>query len=80
MKTKVQKWGNSLAVRIPQSFAEEVGFQNGTSVTLSMDDGKLVLTPVSSSSIKLECLLEQITEANLYSEIETGQPSGNEVW
>ncbi|MFC1972103.1 AbrB/MazE/SpoVT family DNA-binding domain-containing protein [Chloroflexota bacterium] len=32
MKTRVQKWGNSLALRIPKSFATEVGLQRETSV------------------------------------------------
>ena len=49
MKTRVQKWGNSLALRIPKSFASEVGLEKETSVEVSLSDGKLVITPVTSS-------------------------------
>lgn len=45
MKTRVQKWGNSLAVRIPKSFAAEAGLHANASVELSLVDGALVLFP-----------------------------------
>ena len=37
MTTKVQQWGNSLAVRIPKAFAEEAGLENDSASVLSMD-------------------------------------------
>ena len=39
MKTRVQKWGNSLAVRIPKSFAAEVGLHEDAAVELSVAKG-----------------------------------------
>ncbi len=54
MKTRVQKWGNSLALRIPKSFANEVGLQRETSVEVSLADGKLVITPVSQPTPTLK--------------------------
>ena len=50
MRTRVQKWGNSLALRIPKAFATEVGLQRETSVEVSLSDGKLVITPVTEPS------------------------------
>ena len=47
MKTRVQKWGNSLALRIPKSFADEAGLQKETSVEISLADGKIVVTPAN---------------------------------
>jgi antitoxin MazE len=40
MNTRVQKWGNSLALRTPKSFAEEVGLQQEGPVEVSLADGK----------------------------------------
>ncbi len=80
MKTKVQKWGNSLALRIPKSFADEVGLQREASVDVSLDDGKLVVTPVSRPKPTLKQLLAKVTKENLHHEVNTGAAVGNEVW
>ncbi|MFC1957266.1 AbrB/MazE/SpoVT family DNA-binding domain-containing protein [Chloroflexota bacterium] len=47
MKTRVQKWGNSLALRIPKPFATEVGLQRETTVEISLANGKLIITPIA---------------------------------
>ncbi|MBI2934032.1 MAG: AbrB/MazE/SpoVT family DNA-binding domain-containing protein [Chloroflexi bacterium] len=80
MKTRVQKWGNSLALRIPKSFANEVGLQRETSVEVSLDDGKLVITPVSKPKATLKQLLAKVTKENLHHEVDTGYALGNEAW
>jgi antitoxin MazE len=80
MYTRVQKWGNSLAVRIPKSFAAEVGLEQDTEVELSLLDGKLVLMPVVPHRSLLAALLAQITDENLHSEVATGDSVGNEGW
>ncbi len=80
MKTRVQKWGNSLALRIPKSFANEVGLQRETSVDVSLDDGKLVITPVSKPKPTLKQLLSKVTKENLHHEVDTGSAVGNETW
>ena len=80
MKTRIQKWGNSLALRIPKSFANEVGFQKETSVEISLADGKLVITPVAKPKLTLKELLSKITPENLHHEVDTGATVGNETW
>ncbi|HLC23310.1 MAG TPA: AbrB/MazE/SpoVT family DNA-binding domain-containing protein, partial [Dehalococcoidia bacterium] len=72
MKTRVQKWGNSLALRIPKSFAAEVGLQRETSVELSLADGKLVITPIAKPRPSLKQLLAKVTKENLHHEVDTG--------
>ncbi len=80
MKTRVQKWGNSLALRIPKSFADEVGLQKEAPVDLSLADGKIVVTPVTKSQLTLEQLLSKVTKENLHHEVDTGSAVGNETW
>ncbi|MEA2570393.1 MAG: antitoxin MazE [Acidobacteriota bacterium] len=79
MKTTVQKWGNSLAVRIPRPFAEEVKLAENSAVDLTVRGGKLVIVP-SAPEITLESLVAEITDANRHNETETGSAVGNEVW
>ena len=80
MKTRVQKWGNSLALRIPKSFANEVGLQRETSVEVSLSDGSLVITPIAKPKPNLKQLLAKVTKENLHHEIDTGSAVGNETW
>ena len=80
MRTRVQKWGNSLALRIPKSFAEEVGLQRETSVDVSLANGKLVVAPVTEPGMSLKQLLAKVTKDNIHKEFDTGQAAGNETW
>lgn len=80
MRTRVQKWGNSLALRIPKSFATEVGLQDDSPVEVSLVSGKLVVAPVAGPKVTLEQLLAQVTEDNLHHEVDTGPSVGNEAW
>ena len=80
MRTKVQRWGNSLAVRIPKSFAQEVGVMDGSLVEMRLVDGGLLVEPVSARPLSLEKLLAGVTEANLHAEVGTGSAQGSEAW
>ena len=66
---RVQKWGNSLAVRIPRPFAEEVNLQENTPVDVSVRSGKLVVVPVPEPELTLEQLVQLITPENRHDEI-----------
>ena len=80
MRTRIQKWGNSLALRIPKSFATEVGLQRETSVEVSLADGKLVIAPIAKPKPTLRQLLAKVTKENLHHEIDTGSAVGKEAW
>jgi antitoxin MazE len=80
MKTRVQKWGNSLALRIPKSFAVETGLCADAAVELSLVNGALVVRPITPQPVTLEELLRGITDENLHGEWDTGPAVGKEVW
>jgi antitoxin MazE len=80
MRVRVQKWGNSLALRIPKSFAVETALGAGSEVDLSLEDGRLVITPLVQSTNRLADLLARITPNNLHSESDTGPSVGGEAW
>lgn len=80
MESRVQKWGNSLAVRIPKPFAAEIGLREDAQVDISVDDGALVITPRSHQEFRLSDLLAGVRRSNLHGEISTGQPRGKESW
>ena len=80
MKKRVGKWGNSLAIRIPKAFAVEIGLEEDSAVELSLVNGELVVAPKSRTRLRLEQLLEQVTEENQHDEVRTGPAVGREAW
>jgi len=80
MKTRIQRWGSSLAVRIPKRFAEEIGLEHDSPVNLSLSCGKLLIEPVAPTAPSLDELLRRVRKSNLHSEIDTGPAQGGEVW
>ena len=80
MKTKMQKWGNSLAIRITKAFATEVGLKEDSEVDVSLKSGKLVVVPVEKPGLTLKALVAKITEENVHREVDTGPATGREAW
>jgi antitoxin MazE len=79
MVTRVQKWGNSLALRIPQSFAVQAKVAAGTAVDIAVEKGQLVVRPVRHR-YRLRDLLKAVDRRNLHAEAQTGRPVGREIW
>jgi len=80
MRTKVVKWGNSLGLRIPKAFAEEISVADGTEVELNLEDGQLVIKVAARDELNLDDLLDGVTDANLHGETDTGDAVGSEHW
>jgi antitoxin MazE len=80
MQTKIQKWGNSLALRIPKSFALNVNLKQNELVDISIDKGKIIISPISPKKYSLEELLKGVSDNNLHGEFDTGAPAGKEIW
>jgi len=80
MKTRVKKWGNSLALRIPKPLAVEVGLEQDSAVEILLVDEELVIRPLSEPLWSLESLLAEVTDENLHREVDTGPAVGHEVW
>ncbi len=77
---QVQKWGNSLAIRVPKAIAQQLGLEQNTPIRQTIVDGKLVIEAVTGPSYTLEELLADITPEMLHGEIPTGPAVGKEVF
>jgi antitoxin MazE len=80
MHVRVQKWGNSLAVRIPKPLAEDAEVKEGTVLNLAVSDGKIVATPVAKRRLSLKQMLAKVNRQNMHSEIDSCSPVGREIW
>ena len=80
MQTKIQKWGNSLGLRIPRSLAAEAQVREGATVDLSVENGRLLVRPLLVRKYALKGLLRKVNRRNLHGEISTGKAVGREAW
>ena len=80
MQTKIQKWGNSLGLRIPRSFAVEARVEEGATVDLSVKNGRLLVRPLRVRRYSLNRLLRKVSRRNLHGEVSTGDAVGREAW
>ena len=84
MRVAFQKWGNSLALRVPKAFADEIGASDGKIAEMTMSNGKLVIEVLRAKRRKrrysLDNLVAGITPDNRYEEIDWGPPVANEAW
>jgi antitoxin MazE len=79
MRTQFAMWGNSLALRIPHTYAREMCAAPGRPVEMTLNEGRLVVEPVNEMPVySLADLLEGMTEENAHREVETGHAVGNE--
>jgi antitoxin MazE len=78
--THIRKWGNSLAIRFPQSILAQLNLQADAEVEMSVDEGRLILSPVRKPKYTLDELLAQITPESMQDEIDFGKPVGKEMW
>lgn len=80
VRSKIQKWGNSLALRVPKAFASELGIDEGAAVELSIDQDRLLVSPASTKARALTRLVSKVTAENMHAEVTTGAAVGREAW
>jgi len=84
MKVTFRKWGNSLMLRVPKAFADEIGASDGKAAEMTVSNGKLVIGIARPRRRRrhytLDELVAGITPENRHEEIDWGPPVGNEVW
>jgi antitoxin MazE len=80
MRARVQKWGNSLGIRIPRALAQEVDVAADSEVEIAARNGKILISPLRKKALTLRQLLLGVTNANLHREVDIGSPVGKESW
>lgn len=72
MKSRVKKWGNSLALRIPKPVAVQMGVRVDSPVVLVLRGKELTVVPLERTRFKLSDLLPGISKRNLHGRISIG--------
>lgn len=79
MRSRAQKWGNSLAVRIPKVIADEVGVAERDELDIEVV-GNAIQIRRHLPEPTLADLLARVTSDNLHGEADFGSPQGEEAW
>jgi len=80
MRVQIQKWGNSLALRIPRAFAKETHIENNSIVDLNLENNHLVISPIDElEDYSLSSMLSEISDDNIHEPFKFGDPTGEEL-
>ncbi|MEN0659737.1 AbrB/MazE/SpoVT family DNA-binding domain-containing protein [Caldifermentibacillus hisashii] len=77
--TKVQRWGNSLAVRLPKVILDDLNIKEGSDISISVENNAIKIIPIKKKPT-LEELMSKITPENKHDEVNWGKPEGAEIW
>ena len=80
MIASIQKWGNSLALRIPKAYALGAHIESGSEVDVALEGGKIVISPVKRKRYRIDDLVSGITPDTLHKSVDTGAAVGKEAW
>ncbi|MEL6273423.1 MAG: AbrB/MazE/SpoVT family DNA-binding domain-containing protein [Chloroflexota bacterium] len=75
MKMTVNRWGNSLGIRLPRTITEQLDLQDGAVVDVELRDDEIV---IKRRRYTLDDMLSQITPENVHEETDWGTPTGKE--
>jgi len=78
MEAVVQKWGNSLGIRIPSLIARELSLKNGSVVDINENGKEINIKPLHK--MNLSEMLSAVNENNIHDEVDWGKPVGKEIW
>ncbi|MFO7730834.1 MAG: AbrB/MazE/SpoVT family DNA-binding domain-containing protein [Spirochaetia bacterium] len=78
MEAKIQKWGNSLGVRIPGFIAKKLSLKHGSPVEIGVEMDKIVIR--SKEKYDLDAMIGEISDNNIHSEVDFGAEEGKEIW
>lgn len=79
MKTKIQKWGNSLGVRLPKNITEQKALKEGLGVSVVIKNDQIVIEPVEDE-LSLESMMSKVSVDNIHDETDWKEVRGNEIW
>jgi len=80
METNIQKWGNSLGVRLSKSITDSHSLKAGSRVQVVETKNGIEISALKKPSFLVADMVKKITKDNLHAEMDWGAPRGNELW
>ena len=80
MRVQIQKWGNSLALRIPKVFVHEANLCQGAAVDIGIKENCIIVKPLLKKKYSLKSLLVAVNKVNAHKQEDFGERQGREIW
>lgn len=80
MEIRLQKWGNSLGIRIPSNILKTLNLKINDTLELFEEENKIIITKSNKKTISLEKKFKQYKGENLAKEFSWDEPTGREIW
>ncbi|MFT8633348.1 MAG: AbrB/MazE/SpoVT family DNA-binding domain-containing protein [Liquorilactobacillus ghanensis] len=79
-QTRLAKWGNSRAVRIPSQIIKQLKLDDNQDMTITIENGSIVLAPVKKNPTNIHELFEDWQDDGKRDhELDWGKSEGNEL-
>lgn len=80
MEARLQKWGNSVGIRIPSNIIKSLNLKINDVLELETEDKKIIITKSVKKTISLEERFKEYNGKNLAKDFEWDEPQGREIW
>ena len=80
MEIRIQKWGNSLGIRIPSNILKELDLKMNDHIKLEKVDEKIVITKSNNRKISLKERFDNYEGDMFVADFEWDDARGREIW
>lgn len=80
MEAKIQKWGNSVEIRIPSSILKSLNIKTNDILNIEQEEDKIVIRIPKKKKISLEERFNNYHGENLSKDFSWDDPMGEEIW
>ena len=80
MEIRLQKWGNSLGIRIPSTILKSLDLKSNDKINLDLDDDRIIITKSKKSKISLKERFNEDNGDDLAKEFNWDDARGREIW
>lgn len=80
MEVRLQKWGNSLGIRIPSNILKSLNIKANDLLSIKEEEQKIVISVCKNKKISLEERFKEYNGQNLSKEFSWDEAKGRELW
>lgn len=80
MEARLQKWGNSVGIRIPHSILKELNLKINDWINIEKVEDRIVMTKQINPKISLEERFSEYHGKNLAKDFSWDEARGKEIW
>ncbi len=80
MEAKVQRWGNSLGIRIPSAILKSLNIKPNDILNIKQDEDRIIVSVIKKNKISLSDRFKEYNGKNLAKDFLWDENIGREIW